>query len=172
VEHAAEPERIHIVDSLAGEDDPIEAIGGVALRLRPAGLGSDSVSALVEATGRSPDPGSSTAWTPIMAALTRIARETNAGVLLLHHARKSDDQYRDSSAIGAGADVLLGLSEGQDADVRKVKVKARFPVGDYAVRLHPAAYSAETEDLILGAEYQLAGGDLSLETRVLLHIQD
>ena len=47
------------------------------------------------------DAKDATSWSAPMLALTAIARETRTGLLLLHHARKSDGRYRDSSAIGA-----------------------------------------------------------------------
>lgn len=158
-EWGADPSRLYIVDSLATAGEPMNAIRAAVDEVEPALLIVDTLAALVAHLTDRPDPGSSTAWTPIMAALTRIARETDAAVLLLHHARKSDGAYRDSTAIGAGVDVIALMSEdGQDADVRRIKVKARWAVPDYSVRM-------------MSGRYELSSGEVSLDARVLLHIE-
>src|SRR5262249_2250487 len=87
---AADPECVHVLDALAGRFDGMGALHAEARAIAPALVVVDTLSALVDAIGSRPDPGSSTAWTPIMAGLTRIARDTNAAVLIVHHARKSD----------------------------------------------------------------------------------
>jgi Bifunctional DNA primase/polymerase, N-terminal/AAA domain/Primase C terminal 1 (PriCT-1) len=150
----ADPARVFVVDRL----DSMEALHAEARAVAPTLIVVDTLSTLVDAIGCRPDPGSSTAWTPIMSRLARIARDTNAAVLVLHHARKSDGAYRDSSAIGAGVDVIVEMADGDDAGVRVLRVRGRWHVGDYSVRL-------------LGDQYTLASGELSLDTRVLLHIE-
>ena len=128
-------------------------------KLRPTLVIIDTLAALVEHLNDRPDPGSSTAWTPIMVALARIARDTNAAVVLLHHARKSDGKYRDSSAIGAGVDAIIEMSEGSgDRSVRHLRVRARWPVDDYSIRL-------------IENRFELASGGLPLDKRVLQYIK-
>lgn len=105
------------------------------------------------------DPGSSSAWTPVMSELTRTARDSGAALLLLHHARKSDGRYRDSSAIGAGVDVILEMDEGDGGWVRKIRGRGRWRVDDCAVRL--------ADD-----RWELAAGELSLDARVLLFVEN
>jgi hypothetical protein len=105
------------------------------------------------------DARSATSWTPVMAALTALARDTGAAVVLLHHARKSDGQYRDSSAIGAGVDVILEMAQHtEDPNMRTLKARGRWSMQGFAVRL-------------AGDAYELAGGELSLDARVLLYIE-
>ena len=158
-----DPERFLIVDSLLTAGDPLVVLRTMVEDIRPALLVVDTLAALVMSLN--PDPGSSSAWVPIMGALARIARETDTAVILLHHARKSDGQYRDSSAIGAGVDVILEMSEdGQDAAARRVRVKARWQVADYSVRL--------TDGPDRGGRYELASGEVSLDARVLLYVQE
>jgi len=164
IEWRAAPERIYVMQSLATVNDPIAEVRAKATQVRPAMLVVDTLSAMVEATGARPDPGSSTAWTPIMTGLARIARETDAALLLLHHARRSDGSYRDSSAIGAGVDVIIEASEGPDADVRTLKSKGRWRVGDYTVRL----VSGEPTQ---PARYDLGSGEVSVDARVLCHVE-
>jgi hypothetical protein len=158
----ADAARIHVIDSLWGLDDPMDALHAEARAVMPTLLVVDTLSALVDATGTRPDPGSSTAWTPIMSALTRIARDTDAAVEILHHARRSDGAYRDSSAIGAGVDAIVEMADGPDADVRVLRVRARWRVGDYSIRL---AGEPGTQ------RYGLATGEPSLDARVLQYVE-
>jgi hypothetical protein len=157
-EWKADAERVYVIDSLGGVDDPMDALHRETSIVAPTLLVVDTLSAFVDAIGSRPDPGSSTAWTPIMTGLTRIARDTDAAVLIVHHARRSDGAYRDSSAIGAGVDAIVEMADGQDADVRALRIRARWREGDYSVRL-------------VGTEYKFASGELSLDARVLLHVK-
>jgi predicted ATP-dependent serine protease len=105
------------------------------------------------------DPGSSSAWTPLMMRLVRIARDHESAVLLLHHARKSDGEYRASTAIGAAVDVVLGLrTDPLDTNARHLTAKGRFAVPNTSVCL--------TEN-----GFAIASGEISLEARVLAFVQ-
>jgi hypothetical protein len=150
--------RVYVINCLSTVDDPIAEIHRASSTLRPALVVVDTLAALADATDARPDPGSSSAWTPIMSSLARVARSTDAALILAHHARKSDGAYRDSSAIGAGVDAIIEMAEGDEADVRRFRVRARWRVGDYAVRL-------------VGERYELAAGELSLDARVLLYVE-
>ena len=103
------------------------------------------------------DASRSTEWTPVMGGLTRVARETGAAVLVLHHARK-DGGYRDSTAIGAGVDAIFEMTAGDDGTTRKIKGKGRWTIEDFAIRLEDNRYT-------------LAAGELTLDARVLLFIE-
>lgn len=157
VGYGATPNRIFIISSLATESDPLGQIHAEARSLRPALIVVDTLAALVEATGARPESGAASAWTPFMTSLTRIARDTDAAVVLLHHARKSDGKYRDSSAIGANVDVIIEMQEEKEPDVRTLHVKARWKVGDYTVKL-------------VGERYDLVSGESSVEERILRFI--
>ncbi len=150
----ANPQRVHVLDRLAHPQRDlaaaVEQTGAVLIVV-------DTLAAFSESMA--PDPGSSTAWTPIMAKLTRLARDSGAAVLLLHHARKSDGKYRDSTAIGAGVDAVLELQPGEEASIRKVEAKGRWMIEDCAVRLD-------------GSCYTLAAGELSVDARVLLFVEN
>jgi AAA domain len=105
------------------------------------------------------DAGSSAAWTPLMARFVRIARDHEVAVLLLHHARKSDGTYRDSTAIGAAVDALIELRPDQDnLNVRRLRARARFPISDTSIEL------AENG-------YRLTAAGLTLERRVLAFVE-
>lgn len=118
----------------------------------------DSLAALVERLVD--DPTQSTEWTPIMTQLARIARETDVALALIHHARKSDGRYRDSSAIGAGVDVILEAEQrpGEDATVRHIRARGRWAMEDFAVRL-------------VDQHFELVTGALSVDTRILVYIE-
>lgn len=162
----AAPAAVFVVDGLAAAGAPLVALRAAAIELQPALVVVDTLAALAAHLSERPEPGSSADWTPVMAGLTRIARDTDAACLLLHHARKSDGGYRDSTAIGAGVDAIVLMSEdGQDADVRALKVRARWPVSDYSVRLLADPRSSDPD------RYALSSGEVSLDTRVLLRVE-
>jgi hypothetical protein len=158
----ADPARVHVVEALTGLDDGMAALHAETSAIAPALVVVDTLSALVDAIGRRPDPGSSTAWTPIMAGLTRIARDTDAGMLIAHHARRSDGAYRDSSAIGAGVDAIVEMADGPEADVRALRIRARWREGGYSVRLLGTADPPR---------YELRDGELSLDAQVVLFVE-
>jgi predicted ATP-dependent serine protease len=57
------------------------------------------------------DPFGSTEWPEIILRVKRLAREQNVAAVLVHHTTKADDeQYRDSSSIGATVDQKVTLS--------------------------------------------------------------
>lgn len=125
--------------------------------VKPALLVVDTLASAVE--GLVDDPHSSTAWTPVMSALTAIARDCDVAILLLAHARKSDGSYRDSTAIGAGVDVILEMSTPvDDATARTIKARGRWAMHPFTVRF-------------TGGRFDLTGGELSLDARALLHIE-
>lgn len=113
------------------------------------------------------DPGSSADWEPVMDRLGALASESGAAFGVNHHARKSDGEYRDSTAIGAGVDCILEMrpdpSEGET--VRTVTARARSSVPatgfKYALRQSDARPRLELLD-----------GSLSLEERVQRFVQE
>ena len=100
-------------------------------------------------------------WTPVFDELRVLAQKWGAAFVLLHHATKSNGGYRNSSAIGAGVDVIveMGIDE-RDLTRRSLKCIGRIPVKrDLSIRYAEPWYNLD------------GGGELSLETRVLLVIQ-
>src|SRR5690606_17563110 len=57
----------------------------------------------------------------------------------------------------ANVDMILEMSEG-DGDIRKIKARGRWHVGDYAVQL-------------VGAQFELVSGELSVDAQVLLYVE-
>lgn len=153
VEFGAVPERMVVVDELS---DAFAEYARVVERVRPALVVVDTLAAFVDQLGERPDSGSSAGWTPIMSRLVSAARKHDAALVILHHGRKSDGSYRDSSAIGAGVDAILELSEdSRNKSVRKIKTRSRRTlVEDYSITLE-------------SGHYELVGSEPSLRSRVL-----
>jgi len=147
----AEPSMVHIATYI--ESDPVSELERAVVRLLPALVIVDTLSAIAE--GKLED-GSAKAWQPLMAALTRLARDFDCAVLIIHHARKSDGAYRDSSAIGANVDCIIEMrSDERDTNARHLKAKARFHVPDCTIRYDGTSYemaeTAEPEEAIRSA---------------------
>jgi hypothetical protein len=91
-----------------------------------------------------------------------VARTHDAALLLLHHVRKSDGTYRDSSEIAAAVDCLLTLATPglEDApNERRITGRARWTVEPYTVALRHDCYELSS------------GAELSIDARVLLHVE-
>lgn len=126
----ADPHRVMIVepDALRG-DDPIGVIERIVEHVEPDLVVIDTLAALTALLDSVPDAGDAGRWTAIMSRLTGLARATDAAVVILHHARKKDGRYRDSSAIGGGVDMILEVQE--KGDDRKVSGRGRWPFDDF-----------------------------------------
>lgn len=155
----ADAERIWVRDLRLLAGNRLAALRRDAEAVEPALLVVDTLSTLVELMDL--DPGASTDWDPVMARLGALAVETGAAVVVSHHARKSDGEYRDSTAIGAGVDAILEMrgAPGEGPRVRRVSARARS-----AVPARDFRYALEGT----GAEprLRLLDGSLSLEERV------
>lgn len=150
------PERIHVLDRV---DEPLRDLQAAIETVKPDLVIVDSLAAFVEVLTL--DSGAASSWTPIMLGLTRIAQDHNTAILLLHHGTKSDGSYRDSTAIGAGVDVILEMRpDTADPWVRQIRARGRFTVSNFAVRL--------VEHL---QRFELAGGELSLDARIILAME-
>lgn len=107
------------------------------------------------------DPGSAADWEPVMNRIGALAQTTDAAFVLNHHAKKSDGEYRDSTAIGAGVDAILEMrmAPAEGENVRQVKARARsaVPATDFKYALTGDEHTPRLE---------LIDGSLSLEERV------
>lgn len=127
----ADPANVFVAAHLAR---PFADLEHGAEQFRPTLIVIDTLAAFVEEMVQ--DAHESAAWTPIMLRFSRLAHDSGAAVVLLHHARKSDGTYRDSTAIGAGVDVILEMRAASgESSVRHLKPKARFPVLKTSMRL-------------------------------------
>jgi hypothetical protein len=163
VRFRADPNRTYIVtDRELGAD----RIAGVARVVRAVAPDLTVIDSLWKLTaGKIEDSRDAGAWAPSLAAITAIARDTGTGLLVLHHARKSDGRYRDSSAIGAAVDLILEMKAGDETS-REVRARGRWPASDFTVRLH-----GDPGDPTSPMWYSVEAGALPLSTRVLVYVQ-
>ncbi|MGH7563735.1 MAG: DnaB-like helicase N-terminal domain-containing protein [Gemmatimonadota bacterium] len=160
----ANADRIRIVDRLDGR--PVETLAALVIEYRPALVLIDSLEKFSALFGVK-DPSDSAQWVPLMAGIARIARDSGAAILLLHHAKKADSTYRDSTAIGSGVDAILEMSGViDDPTARAVRCRARWSMSPFTVRL-----TGDLDDSGSRLAYELATGDLALGVRVFLFIE-
>jgi hypothetical protein len=118
--------------------DPVGEIRAEVERVRPVLTIIDTLQAIAEHAR--PESGRASDWAAIMRPLVRIARDTGTALPILHHARRSDGAYRDSSEIAAAVDIIVEMS-GSDTDtLRRLAWRGRYGRGSYAVRLAGGRY--------------------------------
>ena len=162
VAFGCDPDRLFLVQRVT---EPLKEFRAHVESVEPTLVLIDSLAAFTEPLAL--DPGSASAWTPVMGELGRVARDSGAGVILIHHARKSDGHYRDSTAIGAGVDAVLEMaSVAEDASVRRIRARARWHLPDVSIRLLGDPFDPDTRP-----QYEVASGKLSLDVRVLLFVE-
>lgn len=157
-EFGAEGARVHLLERVVS---PLADLEQAVRETGPDVVFVDTLAAFTEAMQL--DPGSSTAWTPVMSRLARIARDHQVALVIIHHGRKSDDKYRDSSAIGAGVDMILEMSEGQIEGVRKIAARGRWSLEGYSVRMVGATDQSP-------AFFEIASGDVGIDAQVVAHV--
>lgn len=155
----ADPSMVHIATRI--EINPLPELIEAVEQIRPVLVIVDTLSAMAE--GKLED-GSAKAWQPLMTALTRLARDSDCAVLIIHHSRKSDGHYRDSTAIGANVDCIIEMHPAErDPNARHLKAKARFTVPDCTIRYNGSGYEL--------AERETEPG-VSLRSAILGHVKE
>jgi putative DNA primase/helicase len=158
LEHfGADPKRVHVMNRLPS--DPAArplAVMRYVTRFSPRLVIVDSL--IAYGRGSVSDWNASAQAEPVVQQITDLAHESGAAVILIHHAKKADGRYRDSSAIGGAVDVIAEVfTPDRDADptLRRVRVVGRVPTCDFQMRYD-------------GVDYHLdAGGEAPLEQRIL-----
>jgi hypothetical protein len=149
-----DPDRLFV---LGPTEDPMGSLKAAVADVQPVYVVMDTL--MTWAAEYVDDPHSAASWAPVMTALTALARESGAAFTLNHHARKSDGKYRDSTAIGAGVDVILEMGpQADDPAVRVLTARGRWAMKGFSVRYR-------------GDGFDLTAGELTLDARVLLHIE-
>ena len=140
VKFGADPTRIAVVERGGGTGNLLDDIWKTAEEVKPALIIWDTLGAFAnEISGKPLDPGDAQGWTRVMLEVLDVAREFGAS-LLLHHAKKSDGTYRDSTAIGAAVDVILEMS-GEGSDPRTIKSRGRLhEVSEIRIKLDDNEY--------------------------------
>ena len=132
----AEPTRVHIVTTLP--DRPAAALSELRRHVVESSATLVIVDTLIAyAAGGVTDANASAQMQPIVQALSHYAHESGVALILVHHGRKSDGKYRDSSAIGGGVDVIIELAppKGEDESTTRVaRVRGRVPTADFQFR--------------------------------------
>ena len=153
----ADPDRIIVLDQFdANWESHLKA---VIEETGASGVVIDTLAQFAALVGVRDENSSGEITAKISAPLTRLTRETQAGILLLAHARKSDGRYRGSSAIGALTDMNLEMTTPREGDsIRKISAKGRWSLDDFTLSFD-------------GEDYTLAEGELSLEARIVRFIK-
>jgi hypothetical protein len=131
----AHPERVHVVASLVSS--AAARLGEIREHVIETGATLVIVDTLMAyVSGGVSDTSSAAQMEPYVQGLTRLARDTEAGVVIVGHGKKSDGEYRDSSSIGAAVDVIASMKDeaGDDDTLRTVTVRGRVPTADFQFR--------------------------------------
>lgn len=156
VNFGADPKNVFIIDRV---DEPLEELERWINNLKPVLVVIDTLASFV--ADKRPESSSSAAWTPIMQRLCRIARDSNTAILLLHHAQKSrHGEYRDSTAIGAGVDLII-LMKWISERKRRFKCRGRWSTSDFTLILQRD-----------GKTYSIEGSDVPLEERIIEFVRE
>lgn len=150
--------RLYLVEA---PGEPFALLERAVETWRPDVLILDSLAALV--SGLELESGDAQGWTRVMARLRGLAVGHDCGVVGIHHGNKATGEYRDSTAIGASADVLVALSEGELEGERRLKSVARWAIPPTKVRLVQPEHGKP--------RYESVGSGLSVDARVLAFIE-
>jgi hypothetical protein len=159
-EVGAHPDRVRVL--VGRPPHPLAALT-TALAEEPADLVLvDSLAEWARITsGTAPDDGDSSGWGAVVRPLVQVSRDFDVALLILHHPRRSDGQYRGSGEIAAAVDCLWEMTmpqSGEDPTLRRFRGRARWEVEDFSIRL-------EGDRFVLGG-----GGVVSVEARILLDL--
>lgn len=131
----ADPKRIAVI-SPSSDTSLVKAIWETAEYVKPSLIVWDTLGAFALRVAKKPlEPNDSQGWTMVMNEIVEVSRAYGAS-LLLHHTKKSDGKYRDSTAIGANVDVILEM-RGEGAEPRNIKGVGRFEIEDTRFTMGP-----------------------------------
>ncbi len=153
----ADPDRLFVQERLG--EAPLAAILCAIRQFQPAVTVIDSINVLGSLCGVV-DAGQAAQWLPILRQLERATRESGTAMIWIAQAKKADGSYRDSTAIGHSADVVLELPAPEAGSARRrVRVKkTRWDLAEFTVEL-------------TGDTFQLTAiGELSIDAKVFQYI--
>ncbi|MFL5613765.1 MAG: bifunctional DNA primase/polymerase [Gemmatimonadaceae bacterium] len=107
IRYDAEPARVHVLYPAFGAlEERLAEIEALVAQVQPKLVVLDTLSNLV----RVKDPFSSNEWPEALLRLKELARVHDAAIIVVHHTTKADEEeYRDSTAIGATVDQIVLL---------------------------------------------------------------
>lgn len=155
--HGADLSKVHIRWHL--QRPPLIQLESDLRRLRPTFVAIDSLAWFVKDLELK--SGDADAWTPVIYRLAELTRQYGVATTFAHHADKAKGEYRDSTAIGAGVDMILSLKS-KDAGIRRVEAKGKRQMGPFEYALTGSERSPRLE---------LLGESLSLEERVRRYVE-
>jgi len=125
----ADGTRVTLVDRFAGTDRLAE-IRQHIVDVKPLLVIVDSLVAY--SRGLITDANNATQTQNVVQGLTDLSHLTAVGLIVIHHARKSDGKYRDSSAIGGAVDIIAEVfppdeTATTDPNRRRVRPIGRVP---------------------------------------------
>lgn len=139
----ADKTRVELVDAFSRDaDERIIEIRDHIAAVKPVLVVIDSLMAY--SAGVITDANNSTQTQAIVQGLTDLAHETGVALIIIHHARKSDGKYRDSSAIGGAVDIIAEVfcpDENTDPTARRVRPVGRAPTRGVDFRYDGYGYS-------------------------------
>jgi len=129
-----DPDRLRVIEIAA---DPEAVLREEVERYRPDVIIVDPLVSYARAVTSS---GDSRQWRPVMETFLALARRFDAAVIVLHHARKSDGQARDSGDITAAVDVVIEQTKRHEEGVQRFDVRGRWAQPGFAVWLADDRY--------------------------------
>ncbi len=157
VRFGADPDRCFVQERLG--EAPLAAILSAIAQRAPTVVVIDSINVLASLCGVV-DGGQAAQWLPVLRPLEQAARQSGTAMVWIAQAKKSDGSYRDSTAIGHSADVVLELPAPEAGSARRrIRIKkTRFDLTDFTVEL-------------VGDVYQVVAiGELSIDAKVFQYI--
>lgn len=143
-EFRADGRMIELVDHFAGSaaDRPDEVRAHLEA-VDPILVIIDSL--IAYASGVVTDANNATQTQAIVQSIANLSHETTAAFVIIHHARKADGKYRDSSAIGGAVDVIAEVfppeeTEKTDPNRRRVRPIGRVPARSVDFRFTGSEY--------------------------------
>lgn len=134
VRFQTEPDMFHVLERPAL---PLASLAAAVEQVHPALVIIDTVHRFASVAGVLRDAHAADSWGPLMTALDKLARTTGTAILMSAQSTKSTGEYRDSTEIGHGVDVVLNLvrPDKQGLVRRLANQKARWPLEDVTFHL-------------------------------------
>lgn len=141
-EFDADPKHVHLVDSFTRPPgERLEEIVGHIETVKPVLAILDSLMAY--SSGAINDANNATQMQGVVDGLTQVCHRTAVALVVIHHAKKADGKYRDSSAIGGAVDIIAEVfcpDETTDPRRRRVRPIGRVPARAVDFRFDGAKY--------------------------------
>ncbi len=134
---------VSLVDRFAGPPaERLAELAGHIEAIKPVLVIVDSLVAYSQ--GSISDANNATQTQNVVQGLTDLAHKRAVALIIIHHARKADGKYRDSSAIGGAVDIIAEVfppEENTDPTRRRVRPIGRVPARGVDFRYENNVYS-------------------------------